>query len=65
MSTCSHGVPRMYRCSCDKPHPHAPEHVCTDGPPRLDSLDPDERAVIMALLNARKHAEEARLAAGG
>lgn len=53
MSTCSHGVPRFYRCSCDKEHPHPPEHKCDDGPVKMNSLDRVERDIVMALIAAR------------
>lgn len=62
MSECSHGVPRFYRCSCDCPHPHPAdcphEHVCDDGPIPMDSFDAHERRLVLALLAAKKAADE-------
>lgn len=54
MSTCSHGVPRMYVCP-DGDHANHTHHKCDDngGVVRMVDLDHNERAVILALINAR------------
>lgn len=74
MSECPHGIPRMYRCGCDCPHPHPVnpcphEHICdidpgvytdTDGKRvvRMDALDSREREIILALIAADRHAKQ-------
>lgn len=63
MSACSHGVPRLYHCA-DGDHANHQHHKCDDngGILRMADLDGNERTIILALIAAKKAADEMRAA---